>query len=152
MSIKSWTRSSYSFGNAATVGAASPLALTTSFQAFAIGTDTTNSPESELFPDVCNIQSVEFEFTTKGDAVTVTMYIARDSAGKAAVTPGGTTGASQTLLAGADGTASAVYSVDTDYHFDSGVSSTTSGTIYVMAKVNDNTGNPVSNIRINWRG
>ena len=119
MSIKSWTRSS---------------------QAFAIGTDTTNSPESELFPDTCNIQSVEFEFTTKGSAATVTMYIARDSAGKAAVTPGGTTGASQTLLAGADGTASAVYSVDT------------SGTIYVMAKVNDNTGNPVSNIRINWRG
>ena len=152
MSIKSWTRSSYSFGNAATVGVASPLALTTSFQAFAIGYDLTNSPESELFPDTCNIQSIEFEFTTKGSAGEVTMYIARDSAGKAAITPGATTGATQDLLASAGGTGSAVFAVDTDYHFDSGVSGTTSGIIYVMAKVDDNTGNPVSNIRINWRG
>ena len=80
------------------------------------------------------------------------MYIARDSDGKAAVTPGATTGASQNLLASAGGTGSAVFSVDTDYHFDSGVSNTTSGIIYVMAKVDNNTGNPVSNIRINWRG
>ena len=46
----------------------------------------------------------------------------------------------------------AVYSVDSDYHFDSSVSGCETGSIYVIAKVDNDTGNPTANIRINWRG
>ena len=145
MSIKSWTRSSYSFGSEAS--------LPTSFQAFAVTYDLTESPESELFPNTCNIQSVEFEFTTKGDAGTVTMFIARDSAGNAGITPGGTTGATSNITSGTVNTkGSTVFSIDSDYHFDSSVSNTTPGVIYVIAKVDNQGNSPVANIRVNWRG
>jgi len=145
MSIKSWTRSSYSFGSEA--------GLSTDFRAFAVTYDLVESPESELFPDTCNIQSVEFEFTTKGDATTVTMFLARDSNGSAGVTPGGTTGATGTLVEGlVSGKASVSFLVDADYHFDSSVANTSTGTLYVIAKVDDAGSNPVANIRVNWRG
>lgn len=148
MGIRIWSRAAYSYHHNTT----SPAALTTSFQAFKVTEDTTNSPSSERFPDTCNIQSVEFEFTSKGSATEVTMYLARDSAGKVAITPGATSGATQDLLASAGSTGSAVYSVDSDYHFDSSVSGCETGSIYVIAKVDNDTGNPTANIRINWRG
>tara|TARA_Y100000401_G_scaffold773_1_gene599 strand:- start:721 stop:1167 length:447 start_codon:yes stop_codon:yes gene_type:complete len=148
MSIKSWTRSSYSYHHNTTA----PTAMTGNFAAFPVTYDFTNSPESELFPDVCNIQTVEFDFTVKGSASTVYMYVARDSDGKCAITPGNTSGASQLLTEGASGTASAVFKVDADFHFDSSVANATTGTIYVMAKVNDAGGSPTANIRVNWRG
>ena len=148
MSIHSWSRSAYSYHHNTT----DPVALSESFQAFPVTVDLTNNSGSDLFPDTCNIQSVEFDFVTKQDVSTVTMYIARDSSGSSAVTPGATSGATATITAGAGDTASAVFGVDTDYHFDPSVNNSTSGTVYVMAKVDDATSNPTANIRVNWRG
>ena len=148
MSIHSWSRSAYSYHHNTT----SPAALSTSFQAFPVTGDLTNNSGSEPFPDTCNIQSVEFDFVNKQSATTVTMYIARDSSGSSAVTPGSTSGATATLTAAAGSTANAVFTVDTDYHYDPSVNNSTSGTVYVMAKVDDATSNPTANIRINWRG
>ena len=70
----------------------------------------------------------------------------------AALSPGSTSGATATLTAAAGSTANAVFTVDTDYHYDPSINNSTSGTVYVMAKVDDATSNPTANIRINWRG
>jgi hypothetical protein len=148
MSIHSWSRSAYSYHHNTTL----PAALSTSFQAFPVTVDLANNSGSERFPDTCNIQSVEFDFVNKQSVSTVTMYIARDSNGSSAVTPGSNSGSTASITAGAGTTASAVFGVDTDYHFDPSVSNTTTGTVYVMAKVDDASSNPTANIRINWRG
>tara|TARA_R100000951_G_scaffold112679_1_gene113359 strand:- start:381 stop:764 length:384 start_codon:yes stop_codon:yes gene_type:complete len=127
--------------------------LTTDFKVFEVGEDATNSPSSERFPDNCNIQSVEFEFTTKGSAGTVTMFLARDSAGSVGITPAGTTGATSTITVGTvNSKGSTAFSVDNDYHFDSSVSNSKAGSIYIVAKVDNATGSPAANIRVNWRG
>ncbi len=149
MSIRSWSRSAYSYHHNST----SPASFTTGFQVFEVGEDTTNSPSSERFPDDCNIQSVEFEFTTKGSAGTVTMFLARDSAGSVGITPAGTTGATSTITVGTvNSKGSTAFSVDNDYHFDSSVSNSKAGSIYIVAKVDNATGSPAANIRVNWRG
>ncbi len=149
MSIRSWSRSAYSYHHNST----SPASLTTSYQVFEVTEDLLNSPSSERVPDTCNIQSIEFEFTTKGSATSVTMFLARDSSGNAAITPPGTTGATSAIGSGLVNTkGSAIFSIDNDYHFDSSVSGSKTGSLYVLAKVNDATGSPAANIRINWRG
>lgn len=148
MSIRSWSRASFSYHDAAT----SPAALSTVYQVFPVKIDTTNSPDSEGFPDTCNIQSIEFEFTALSTAATVTTYLARDSAGNVPITPGTTTGATQTITKMAAGSTvgGAAFAVNSDYHRDSAVANTNQYIIYVVAKVD--AGTPTTNIRVNWRG
>ena len=147
MGIRSWSQTGYSYHHNTT----SPASLTTSFQAFEVTQDLTNNTGSKFFPDSANIQTVELDFTVKGSASTVTMYLARDSNGNAAITPGATTGATATLTAGTGTTANAVFQVNTDYNYDETVSSSKRYSLYVMAKVDDATGSPKANIRVNWR-
>lgn len=144
MSIRSWSKASFSYKHGAS--------LTGTFQVFEVTQDLTNSPDSDFFPDTCNIQSIEFEFTAKSSAASVTAYIARDSAGDVPITPGGTSGASQDITVGVTDAAKggATLFVDNDYTLDTGVSNSNRQKIYVVAKVN--AGTPTANIRVNWRG
>ena len=147
MGIRSWSQTGYSYHHNTTA----PTSLTTSFQAFEVTMDSTNNSSSKNIPDSGNIQTVDFDFTVKGSATTVTMYLARDSNGNAALTPGGTSGATATLTAGTGGTANAVFQVLTDYNYDDSVANSKQYSLYVMAKVDNATGSPKANIRVNWR-
>jgi len=140
-----WARAGFAYKNAAS--------LTDSFTAHACTEDTTNSAQSSSFPRTCNVQSVELELSSiAGGATSVTLFLARDSGGDVGVTPGSTSGATQTIQVGAttatDGTT--VFSIDSDIHFDSGVANATAGTLYAVAKLN--AGTATANIRVNWRG
>jgi len=144
MSIHSWSKSSFSYHNAASLG--------TGYSVFPVTVDAINSPDADLFPDICNIQSIEIEFTTLSTASTATVFLARDSAGDVPITPDSTTGATQTITVGATtntkgGTA---FAVDTDYHRDGAVLNTSRYIIYAVVKVD--AGTPTANIRVNWRG
>jgi hypothetical protein len=80
------------------------------------------------------------------------VFLARDSDGDVGITPGATSGATQTIQVGkttaADGTV--VFAVDSDFHFDSGVGNSAAGTLYAVVKLNQ--GTATANIRVNWRG
>ena len=88
MGIRSFTSFGYSAcafkSSGGTSGA--PTSLTTSYQAFPVTVDATNSVNSSSFPDDCEIQAIEFEFTARDSATSVTMYLARDSAGDIPIT------------------------------------------------------------------
>ena len=148
--IQSFTKYGYSYHDSGTA----PTTLTTSFQVFPVTVDATNSTNSASFPDDCNIQSIEFEVTTTGNAASITMFLARDSAGDIPFTNESTqnitVGATTT---GTSGKAGAIFSDEIDYHFDGSVGNTSRGTIYVVAKKTDSGGSvaTVSNIRVNWR-
>jgi len=147
MGIRSWSQTGYSYHHNTTA----PTSLTTSFQAFEVTQDTTNNTNSNLFPDSGHIETVEFDFTVKGSASSVTMYLARDSNGNCAITSGTASGSTENLTAGTGTTASGVFIVDNDYNYDNSVANIKQGSIYVMAKVDDATGSPKANIRVNWR-
>jgi len=142
--IHSWSKASFSYHNAAS--------LTGNFQVFAVTKDSTNSPDSDFVPDICNIQSIEFEFTAKSSSASVTAYLARDSSGDVPLTPGVTSGSNQNITVGAttNSKGGAAFAVDSDYIRDGSVSNSTRHTIYVVAKVD--AGTPTANIRVNWRG
>lgn len=153
--IKQFTKFGYSFcafkSSGGTSGA--PTSMTTAYQAFPVMIDATNSTNSISFPDDCEIQSIEFEFTARDSATSVTMYLARDSSGDIPIT----NPSSETITNGA-GTASkgaTIFSSLVDYHFDGGTTSaaitgTSRGTIYVIAKQVGGT-NAIGNIRLSWR-
>jgi hypothetical protein len=75
-------------------------ALSGSLAVLAVTEDLTNSKLSSSIPRNCYIDSVEIFLTSMSSATEVTMYLSRDSTGDVAITPGGTTGASQTIGAG----------------------------------------------------
>ena len=141
--IQSFTKFGYSSHDAGTA----PTALATTYSTFPVTVDATNSTNSASFPDDCNIQSIEFEITALSGAASVTMFLARDSAGDIPITneytQNVTVGDTTTTKAGA------IFSNEIDYHFDGSVSNTSRGTIYVVAKVDS--GTPTANIRVNWR-
>ncbi|HIA03660.1 MAG TPA: hypothetical protein EYN66_17440 [Myxococcales bacterium] len=144
--IKTYTHYGYSYHHAGTA----PTTLTTSYQAFPVTADTTNSPRSLVFPDDCSLVTVEFEVTAKSTAVSITMYLARDSAGVVPFTPHTTSGATQTISIGSTPSkGSALFGIDDDFHYDGSVANTTSGTLYVIAKAD--AGTPTANIRVSWR-
>ena len=133
---------------------ANNVALTTTLTAFACTADTANSPESYAFPHNCNIQSVEIYIASgiDGAGYTVQMYLTRDSGGLVPITPGVTSGATQTITytTGTTG-GGVVFNVDNDFHFDSGVTNATNGTIYVVAKISTEAASEPADIRVNWR-
>ena len=144
MSIQSWNKAGYSYGTLSSVS--------TTFQAVATTADTTNSPESFRFPDSGNVQTVELYFTgLSGTGQICTMYLCRDSAGDVGITPI-TNDASQAIQSAlTTGNAGfAVFEVGRDFHFDSSVANTTSGTIYVMIKL-DGGSATTATVRVNWR-
>ena len=150
MGINSWSQTGYSCHQV--TATSTPASFTTSFQAFEVTQDTTNNTNSNLFPNSGHIETVEFDFTVKGDATSVTMYLARDSNGDCAITSASASGATENLTAGGTaGTAHGAFIVDNDYNYDDSVANTTPGSIYVMAKVDDAGSSPKANIRVNWR-
>jgi hypothetical protein len=139
--IKEFTTFGYSYHHAA--------ALSGTYAVLALTADATNSPNSAAFPAGCYIDSIEFELSGTAAAEKVTMFLARDSAGAAALTTDQLAGATQapTIRTGTVGGCN--FTVSKDFHYDSGVSNSAVGTIYVVAKVA--TGASTANIRINWR-
>ena len=129
--------------------------LSSSLAVLAVTADLTNSKLSSSIPRNCFIDSVEIFLTgmsTGGSTPTeVTLYLSRDSTGDVAVTPGGTTGATQTIGAGVTtNTGSVVFQIESDFNFDSDVSGSTAGTLYAAVKLD--TGTATGDIRINYRG
>jgi len=139
-----WKKLGYSYANNASI--------TDSASAHAVTADTSNSGRSFALPRDVNIQSVEVFMTSlSGSPTTLNMYLARDSAGDVAFTPGGTTGATQTIKA-AMTTASAghcVYAVDSDFHFDENVANAAVGTVYAVLELD--AGTATADVRVNWR-
>lgn len=142
--IRSFTHFGYSYHDEDTA----PTTITTSYQVFPVTVDATNSTNSTDFPDDCNIQSIEFEIPTLGSCTSVTMYLARDSAGDIPITNEYT----QNVTVGATtaSKAGAIFSDEIDYHFDGSVANTSRGTLYVVAK-KTGSGTTKVNIRVNWR-
>jgi hypothetical protein len=161
--IKAFTKFGYSFcafkSSGGTSGA--PTALTASYQAFPITVDATNSVNSLSFPDDCEVQVIEFELTARDSATSVTMYLARDSAGDIPITNPSTENITNGVATATKG--GVAFSSVVDYHFDRGtldttttpdtdvpITNTSSGTLYVIAKQAGGT-NARGNIRVYWR-
>tara|TARA_R100001086_G_scaffold75575_6_gene36643 strand:+ start:697 stop:1131 length:435 start_codon:yes stop_codon:yes gene_type:complete len=139
-----WNVMGYAYHNNASIsGNAAPFAVTR---------DATNSKLSAEFPRNCEIESVEIFLTSiAGGASDVTMYLARDSTGDVAITPGGTTGATQTITSGfTSNTGSVVFEVESDFNFDDSVTNATAGTLYVVLRTD--AGTATADVRVNWRG
>ena len=139
-----WKSLGYSYANNASVA--------NSLAAVAVKgeTDRTVTRAAVDFPNNCNIQSVEVYMTGFGGSPTeLTMYLARDSDGDIAITPGGTTGATQTINIKTAGEGSCVFNVDSDFHFDGVPANTTEGTIYAVMKLDS--GSATADVRVNWR-
>tara|TARA_Y100000593_G_C4124378_1_gene244250 strand:- start:140 stop:580 length:441 start_codon:yes stop_codon:yes gene_type:complete len=141
-----WKKHGYSYANNASI--------THDPSAHAVTADTTNSGRSYTMPTDANIQSVEVYMTSlSGSPASLTMYLARDSSGDVAFTPGGTTGATQTIKAAmtTSNAGHCVFAVDSDFHFDENVSGAAAGTIYVVLELSGTSTSATADVRVNWR-
>ena len=129
-------------------------------QSVAIGTSYTVVPltgvatnkKSANVPDDCHLESSELELSDIAASDTITIFLARDSAGKVPVTTDQAADATQTVtmsVAGGATTGGVSYTIKKDYHFDTTVANTTSGTLYLCVKANAACQTP--NIQLNWR-
>tara|TARA_Y100001938_G_scaffold151151_1_gene246599 strand:- start:5887 stop:6204 length:318 start_codon:yes stop_codon:yes gene_type:complete len=103
-------------------------------------------------PNDAFLESIEFEISSiASSAAQVTVFLARDSAGDVPITSDQTAGATQTISSGKTtaGDGAVIWTISKDFHYDSEVASTTSGTLYVVAKLD--TGTCTANVRLNWR-
>ena len=126
------------------------VAIGTGYTAFPITALAANQ-KSFTVPDDCFLESVEFELGAIAASDTITLFIARDSAGLVPITSDALGGATQTVtmsVAGAATTGGVSFTINKDYHFDTVVGNATSGTIYVCAKASAAC---TANIRLNWR-
>ena len=150
MTIHHWTTFGYAYGRVTSDG----LTATPSIVACTI--DATNSRRSSIMPNDAYVSNIEVNLTscaTSGGGLprTVTLYLARDSGGLMAVTPGNTDGSTQDIdfHHSTTTTGNVVFQVDTDYHIDSSVSNFTEGTLYAVIQTDRGTAN--CEIRVNWR-
>jgi len=122
----------------------------TGYAVHAITSLATNK-KSTVIPDDCFLESIEFELSAIAASDTVTIFLARDSAGLIPITSDTAGGATSTvtLSAAASTTGGVTYSINKDYHFDTTVTNASSGTIYVCAKAS--AACVAENIRLNWR-
>ena len=139
-----FTKMGFSYHNQATVDSSA------AGNVFACTADSTNATESADFPNNCNVQSVEVSIDSiASSAASINMYLCRDAAGDIPLTPGQTSGATQTIQTGVttatDG--GVIFLVDADVNFHTGHS--VADTVYVVLKTD--TGTCTANIRVNWR-
>ena len=145
--IRSFTRAGYSYGG----GGGDGTEITSSGVIVALTKDTTNSPESAAIPNFANLRTLEVQIVDiASSAATLTVYLARDAAGDIPITPGATSGASQTIEVGqtTSDSGGVVFSLDTDYHYDSNAGGTV-GTLYAV--LTTNTGTLDAKDRLTWR-
>jgi len=126
------------------------VAIGTGYAANAVTVLAANK-KSGVVPDDCYLESIELELSSIAAADTVTLFIARDSAGLIPITSDALGGATQTvtLSVGASTTGGVNFTIGKDYHFDTTVTNATSGTIYVCTKAS--AACVAENIRLNWR-
>ena len=107
--------------------------------------------KSAVVPDDCFLESIEFELSAIATGDTITMYLSRDSDGIIPLTSDQLGGATQavTKVSNAATTGGVSFTIGKDYHFDTTVSTATSGKIYVVAKAS--AACVGENIRLNWR-
>ncbi len=142
--IRQFTKFGYSYGHA--------MSLSSSYVVQAVTLDKTNSSRSASVPNDAFLESIEFEISSiASSAAQVTVFLARDSAGDVPITSDQTAGATQTISSGKTtaGDGAVIWTISKDFHYDSEVASTTSGTLYVVAKLD--TGTCTANVRLNWR-
>ena len=129
--IRQFTKYGYScIGSSESIG--------TSYSAIALSGVAANKKSANV-PDDCFLESIEFELSsiTSGDEITI--FLARDSAGKNPITSDVLGGASQEVtmsIAGGATTGGVVFTINKDYHFDTTTTNASSGTLYVCAKAN----------------
>ena len=124
--------------------------LTTSYSVIAL-TGLASNKKSTSVPDDCFLDSIELELSSVASSDTVTIFLARDSAGKVPVTIEASDATQTVTMSAAGGatTGGVSYTIGKDYHFDTTVSNTTSGTLYLVAKASAAT--TVENVHLNWR-
>tara|TARA_R100000005_G_C4986657_1_gene194816 strand:- start:1257 stop:1607 length:351 start_codon:yes stop_codon:yes gene_type:complete len=110
-----------------------------------------SNKKSTSVPDDCFLDSIELELSSVASSDTVTIFLARDSAGKVPVTIEAADATQTVTMSAAAGstTGGVSYTIGKDYHFDTTVSNTTSGTLYLVAKASAAT--TVENVHLNWR-
>lgn len=115
-------------------------------------TGESGNKRSASVPDDCFLESIELELSSIASTDTITMFLARDSAGKNPLTSDQSAGATQTVTmssAGGATTGGVVFTINKDYHFDSTTTNATSGTLYVVVKAS--AACDADSIRLNWR-
>jgi hypothetical protein len=123
----------------------------TGYAAHAITSLATNK-KSNVVPDDCYLESIEFELSGIDAATdTVTIFLSRDSAGLIPITSDELGGATQTVTTSIAGATNGgvVFTISKDYHFDTTVTNASSGTLYICAKAS--AACVAENIRLNWR-
>ena len=125
-------------------------AIGTSYGVIAL-TNLASNKKASVVPDECFLESIEFELSAIAAADTLTIFIARDSAGLVPITSDILSGATQavTLSAAASTTGAVSFTISKDYHFDTTTTNANSGTIYVCVKAS--AACVAENIRLNWR-
>ena len=115
------------------------------------GQGQSTNKKSANVPDDCFLESIEFELSSISASDTITMFLARDSAGKNPITSDALSGATQTvtLSAVSSTTGGVTFTIGKDYHFDTTTTNATSGSLYLVAKANAVC--QADQIRLNWR-
>ncbi len=122
--------------------------LTDSYAAFALTEDSTNESTSKKIPSKCLIDKVRVTLSSISSATSISWYLSEDSAGKYAITPVTSTSIDTGLAASTFGFFSA--SMD-NYPFRESSNITTSGTLYLVAKVDDSSGTASFESFLHWR-
>jgi|TARA_R100000458_G_C8273257_1_gene248109 hypothetical protein len=129
-------------------------------QSFAVGTSYSVVPltgisgnkKSSAVPDDAFLESIEIQLSAIAASDTITIFLARDSAGLIPITTDQAAEATQavTLSAAASTTGGVSFTVGKDYHFDPTVTlNTSSGSIFLAIKAS--AACTAENVRLNWR-
>lgn len=122
--------------------------LTDSYAATTITADSTNESSSRSVPTKCLLDKFRITLSSISGAATISWYLSEDSAGKYAITPVISTTISTGLPASTFGFFSA--SLD-NYPFSQSSNITTSGTLYLVAKIDDSSGTASFESFLHWR-
>ena len=143
--IKSFTRAGYSYGSATSVGTGGSI--------ITLGTHA-DSSNAATVPNFANLRTLEVQIESmSGPPTTLKMYLARDTEGDVMLTPGRTSGATQTIQAGKTtaNTGSVVFNIDTDYHYDTELGTTLCPGDTLYAVLLTDTGTLTAKVRLTWR-
>tara|TARA_R110000824_G_scaffold26028_5_gene90042 strand:+ start:173 stop:610 length:438 start_codon:yes stop_codon:yes gene_type:complete len=131
---------------------ASTANITSSYSVVALTNLPNANKKSAVVPDDCFLESIELQLSgIDATSDTVTIFLARDSAGLIPITSDELSGASQTVTTSVGGatTGGVSFTIGKDYHFDTTVTNATSGTLYLCAK--SSATHTIEKAWLNWR-
>ena len=151
MAIQQFTKFGFSVAEA--------ISVTGSLTVHALSSDS-DIKFSSAVPVSCYLDSIEFELSALTDGDIITMFLARDSAGDVPITSIHASGASQKATIGKTSTSAGSakggcsFTIGKDFHYDSTVSNSAQGTLYLVVKCLDGSGSAApctADVRLNWR-